>query len=77
MKKWMFVLIVFCFISLLLKNPISAAADFSNFKSRAIPLKVLQQKLKILHGKEAKPTPLFHLYGITCINGYVIDEANQ
>ena len=77
MKKWMIVLMVFGFIFLLLKNPIAAAADFTNFKGRAISLKVLQQKLKSLHGKGARPTTLFHLCGLTRINGYVVDEANK
>ena len=74
MKRWTILLILICWLSVLLT---AGTSDFANFNSRAISLKVLQQKLKALHGTNSRPTNLYYLCGINRIMGYVVDEANR
>ena len=67
-------MILICWLSVLLT---AGTGDFANFNGRAISLKVLQQKLKALHGTNSHPTNLYYLCGINRIMGYVVDEANR
>ena len=77
MRRWNIIFTLFVLFFLTTFKGQIPGRDFSNFQGRAVSLKVLQQKLKSLHGKGARPTALFHLCGITRINGYVVDEANK
>lgn len=78
MRRWNIISTLFVsFFLLLSTGQLVVCNNFSNFTGRAISLKVLQQKLKSLHGKGARPTALFYLCGITRIHGYVVDEANK
>jgi len=74
MKRWTILLIIIGWLSVLVT---AGTGDFANFNGRAISLKVLQQKLKALHGTNSRPTNLYYLCGINRILGYVVDEANQ
>lgn len=74
MKQCTILLIIILCFSVFIN---AGTSNFADFTGRAISLKVLQQKLKALHGTNSRPTNLFYLCGINQIMGYVLDEANR
>ena len=67
-------------LSLLMIFPLSCAsikASQETPKGRAVSLRVLQERVKDCIAKENCPDNVLHLFGITKITGYVIDEKNK
>jgi len=78
MKKWDIVSLLLVSVLIFgIATQLPGADDYSNFKGRAISLKVLQQQVKDFQGKGSMPTTLYQLCGITQIHGYMVDEANK
>jgi hypothetical protein len=55
----------------------NSTVEVSSITSRALSLKVLQERLKTHHNKGSYPQELAHLAGLNRIIGFVIDEARH
>ncbi len=58
-------------------GPISGKTTTAQLPSRAISLRVLQEKLKACHGHNSCSLDILQLAGITTISGYVVDRATH